>query len=82
MGVLGTQGVEGIHLNYISPCFVPSFLSIGTSGNSEEHCITTFLIYVAFVRSPSQKALYGVSPQPAVLFSVGITGHQVPGEHC
>lgn len=80
MGVLGAQGVEGIHPNYISTCFVPRFLSVGTAGNSEEHYITTFLLHVAFVRSPSQETLYGVSPQPAVLFSVGTTGHQAPGE--
>lgn len=41
-GVLGTQGVEGSHLSYVSACFVPSFLSAGTSGNSTEAYITPF----------------------------------------
>lgn len=74
-GVLGTQGVEGLHLSYVSSYFVPSFLSIETS----EAYITPFSVMRHFPSSPpphSQGAFYGVSLNLLLLFRA--KGHNMP----
>lgn len=70
------EDAEGIQLSCVSSYFVPDFLCIGPLGISKEDYVRVHLISVAFVPPRSQESFYGVSPQPAGLFSMGTTGRQ------